>query len=305
MSKRKIGTAPEASIRIIIGPRDKKVIRDLLLLGAMSRSQIQDLHFGSIQRCNSRLAKLRSAGHISRAYLPSALSAAQAVYTVGPSAGPIVQSVLADLGIELTREELRMQTRRPPLALLQHALAIGDVYAAFRKAAMGGIGFDLWLPERVVRQEYAIRRADASAGKEATWRKEVFNPDAFLRLAGPGTGRFHCFFFEVDLAHTNSRQFAAKVAIHQRYLESGLFTERFGERSFRTLVVTSGSESGRLRNLLALVEQAGSDLFWCTTFGLLAKFGPLAAIWHTPGGDQPVRLIDATADDMGTGRERT
>lgn len=261
----------------------------LFLNRTLTRGQLQALFFSSVPRCNARLRQLFDWGFLSRSYLPTAPFGSQALYTVGKAALPLVTAHLAGEGLALDPEDVRTQCRRPALSLLEHTLAIGDVYIAVQRAlgAQAAVRLECWLPERLCRHEYEVRRAEGDA--RGRWRKEVFQPDGFLRLTCRGVPSGCNAFLEVDRGHTNGRQFAGKVRTHGRYLASGLFAETFGGDEFRTLVITTGPK--RADNLRALAEQEGSDLFWFTTFESVARAGWLAPIWRAPSRPALASLI--------------
>jgi len=239
----------------------------------MSRGQIQALYFGSTVRCNARLRLLFDHGFVSRYYLPAAPFGAQAIYRIGKAAVSLVATRL-----EMEVDEVSRLFRRSTTAqFVEHTLAIVDLYLAFREAVANEAETEMerWLPELLCRHEYEMRLV--ATGQ---YRKEVFKPDAFVRLARRGATGYSSYFMEVDLGHTSSGQFVGKLASHQRYLDSGLFAETFGCDRFYTLVVTTGQR--RLENLCSLVESCGSDLFWFTTFDVVRASGPLGPIWQVP-----------------------
>jgi len=181
--------------------------------------------------------------------------------------------------LELEEDEVKKQCRFSGTpTFLEHTLAVVEVRLALRDACVAHpeLELELWVPEPLCRHEYDI----APARSLAPFRKEVFKPDGFARLRRPSEGTYFSFFLEADLGHTSSRQFAGKVAMHQRYGESGLFGEVYGTDSFHTLVVTTGPR--RVANLLALCRDLGSEVFRFTTFAQLEQSGPLAPIWQGP-----------------------
>ncbi len=258
----------------------------------MTRGQIQALFFSSVPRCNARLRQLFDWGYLSRAYLPTAPFGSQALYCAGRAAFPLIRQYLDLTGLRADEADIAAQCRRPALSLLEHTLAIGDVYIAVQNALAvhAHIRLDHWLPERFCRHGYEVRRADGSAGAgTGRWRKEVFQPDAFLRLTRGASPAARNLFLEVDRGHTNSRQFARKLRTHAHFLGGGLFADVFGWPDFHTLVVTTGQK--RLDNLRALAEQEANGLFWFTTFEAIDRSGLLAPIWRAPFTADALGLI--------------
>ena len=270
---------PGAVTGMRLEERDRDLLCDLFWQRAMSRGQLQRLYFSSLVRANARLRLLFDHGFVSRYFLPAAPYGAQAVYSLGKAAVPVVARAL-----ELEEDEVRRGCRFSGTpTFLEHTLSIVEVRLAFRDACARHpeVDLELWVPEPLCRHEYEISLASGLAPA----RKEVFKPDGFLRLLRKTDGKYLSFFLEADLGHTSARQFAGKVAMHGRYLESGLFGEVYGTDSFQTLVVTTGPR--RVQNLLSLCREMGSDLFRFTTFAQLEQEGPLAAIWQGPSEAPP------------------
>ena len=277
-----------------IGPRDRDLLFAVFLNQTLTRGQIQTLFFFSVSRCNARLRQLFDWGYLARATLPTAPFGAQALYMAGKAAVPLLTQQLAAADIQAEMADIRAQCLRPALSLLEHSLAVADVYVAVQKAleARPGVRLEHWLPERFCCHAYELRRTDGSgSGSPGRWHKEVFRPDAFLRLTAARAGELASanYFLELDRGHTNSRQFLGKLRTHARFLESGLFRDSYGWDRFQTLVVTTGRD--RARNLRKLSEQEGSGLFWFTPAEAVQKDGILASIWHVPGHSDPVPLI--------------
>ncbi len=272
---------PKVTAGMRVEPRDEQLLCDLFLQRLMSRGQIERLYFTSTARCNARLRQLFDHRFVTRFYPPVAPYGAQALYTVGTTALPLVARLL-----EMELPEVQGYYRRSKTpAFIEHTLAIVDVWLAFREALSkhGEWELESWVPELQCRHEYDIR----TAGDK--WRKEAFKPDGFARLARRDEDVFRSYFFEIDLGHTSSRQFLNKLLTHQRYLESGLFRESFDTESFRTLVVTTGQR--RLNNLRSLVAAQKSDLFWFTTFETLQRQNALAPIWSIPADSASASVI--------------
>ena len=74
--------------------RDRELLCDLLWQRAMSRSQLERLYFSSLVRANARLRLLFDHGFVSRYFLPAAPYGAQAVYSLGKAAVPVVAGLV-------------------------------------------------------------------------------------------------------------------------------------------------------------------------------------------------------------------
>lgn len=269
---------PEAGLRL--EERDESLLGDLFRHRFMTRGQIEALYFTSTVRCNARLRQLFDYHFVRRYYLPAAPYGAQAIYSIGKQAVPVVAARL-DVEINEVAEQYR-RTRTP--SFIEHTLAIVDLWLAFRNACGTDVGISLerWLPEMLCRHEYQIREKGTDL-----WKKEAFKPDAFVRLLH--AGQYHNYFIEVDLGHTSSQQFLGKLLTHQRYLESGLFREIYAGDTFKTLVITTSQR--RLLNLRSLVIKQNSRLFRLTTFESIQYEGIFGPIWRVTEDDQKSPLL--------------
>jgi hypothetical protein len=234
----------ESRGRVWITERDEKLLVDLFLHQAMSRGQLQDIHFGSTARCNARLRKLYDHGYVVRDFHPMAPYGSQGIYRVGPKAATLVARHLdADAGYikSLCRGSKRLE-------FLEHTLEIVDFSLWVRRSLKQGNSYTLesWMPELQVRHEYEL---GATGG--ATVR-HVFKPDAFLRLR-ESENRLHAFFLEIDRGNASAASFAQKASHYEQYLSSGLFQEMYGAAAFSVLVVTTGEK--RAQHLLATLPQ--------------------------------------------------
>lgn len=269
---------PKVAGGLRLEERDEQILSDLFLHRLMSRGQIERSYFSSTVRCNARLRQLFDYKFVARHYPPYAPFGAQAIYSVGKEALPLVARRLE---MELP-EVARYYRRTKTPTFIEHTLAVVDIWMKFREAvaAQPNLELDLWLAELQCRHEWDIR---ASGG---AWRKESFKPDGFFRLARPD-GTFFSFFIEADLGHTSARQFVGKLQTHARYLESRLFAETYGCDWFRTLVVTTGQR--RLANLRALAAEHKNALFWFSTFDLMGS--PFERVWSKPEVSEPDFLL--------------
>ena len=248
----------------------------------MTRGQIQALYFHSVVRCNVRLRQLFDHGYVARYYLPAAPFGAQAIYSIGKAAIPLIAKTLEMDMAEVTKQYRRSKTP----TFIEHTLEIVSLMLAFREVAVQDpkIKMERWVPEMLCRHEYQIQQGSSR------WVKEIFKPDGFVRLVTKSGGQLWNYFIEVDLGHTSSCQFRGKLIAYEQYLKSGLFREIYGCDSFRTLVVTTSPK--RLENLRTLVAAQQSSLFWFTTFAAIRPVGILAPIWRAPAQDGYKCLLD-------------
>lgn len=261
---------PKIATGMRLEERDEQILQDLFLHRLMSRGQIERTYFSSTARCNARLRLLFDYQFVARHFPPYAPFGAQAIYSVGKAALPVVAR---RLGMDLN-EVVRFYRRIQSPTFIEHTLAMVEIWIRFREVVESEptLSLALWLAEMQCRHEWEIR---IPGGK---WHKETFKPDGFARIKLPDMELN--FFLEADLGHTSATQFLKKLLTHQRYLESGLFEQVYGGTNFKTLVITTGER--RLRNLLALVETQKSSLFWFTTFSELKSNILKSDLWHVP-----------------------
>ena len=258
-------------------PRDIRLLEDLYGYGCMLRSQIQTLHFGSVQRANARLLQLFQAGYIVRAEMPiptsqGVSSGYQFAYLLGSKAIPYVA---ATTGID--PELIRQQLRKGTPGYLLHTIEIVNFRLSVETAARSNPEIELiqFVPERLCRHSYRYRLHEQGA---ETWHTEVYKPDAVVLLSS--RGQKSGYSVEIDLGHTNSKEFMTKLQIHTRYSQTPeLFENRYGMKKKGILVITTGSL--RKANLLSLAEKTDCKLVRITTFDELRKLGAFEKIWSS------------------------
>jgi hypothetical protein len=270
--------APEPRARLRLNGRDLDVLAFLFDNSLASRSQIQELFYGSRAYCNTRLRSLFDHNLVLRHFPAVTLGGRfgeEAVYSVGPAAVPLLAERLEE-PFEAVKAHIR---RREAPLFVAHTLRTVDIYLHLRRDALPrDIEVERWVGEVRARHDYQWR--DAS-GK---WHNESFKPDGYLRLADPSTSStcgHRSYFIECDMGHASSGQWKVKVAAHRRYLETGLFASTFGEQAFTTLVVTTGER--RLDHLREATLDGGVAFFRFTTFAALDAHGAFGAIWNSPG----------------------
>lgn len=251
------------------------------MLRAVNRATLQALSFTSVSRCNQRLMFLARAGYLNQHKLACI---SPAIYTCGKLGVPIGLEACAQDGVDFTYEDIRVQSRRPSLSLLEHALEIGRVYAAFNRSTgeRVGITFERFLPERLVRDDWEIRRTDQHPKGSSRYWREVFAPDGAVRLLRAGSSLPLWLFLEVDRGCTNG-QFQDKLRSHSRYIEHGMATDTFGRSIFKTAIITANDR--RAAGLLKIACDQQTDFTIVTTVQCISQLGPFAPIWRMPRCD--------------------
>lgn len=274
---------PEPVRRLRLNDRDLELLAFLYDNHLASRSQLQQLFYGSKAYCNFRLRALFDHEIVLR-HFPSITLAGnwgeEAIYTLGPAAVPFLVRHLEE--DEETMAAHARRHRSP--SLISHSLHVVDIYLAFRRALMNSrkCTLERWLGETSTHHPYQRR-----AGER--WESEVFKPDGFLRLeTNAPLVRHFPFFIECDLGNTSSRAWKTKVTTHRKYLESGLFDSVYGGEGFETLVVTTGEK--RLNNLAEVTREVGGDFFRFTTWPQFRQ-NPMGTVWLSANHSQSQLLL--------------
>lgn len=77
----------------MLTPRDETLLTDLFLNRAMSRTQVEEMHFGSVARANARLRQLFDHGYVLRRYRDDCPYGSQAVYSIAAKAVPLARII--------------------------------------------------------------------------------------------------------------------------------------------------------------------------------------------------------------------
>lgn len=248
----------------IIQERDRRLLRELAVLIVVDREQAKVVAgFHSTTRVNVRLLALTEAGLLKRFFLGTIGGARKALYALAPA------------GANLVQVPLRGPRRRHDETLVtdffvMHQLRTNEVMLAAR---YGNAPHDF-----------------------ATWQSfhEPLHdvppviPDGYLAFTG--YKELHAFI-EADLGHETTRVWRKKVEAYVSYAVSGKFTERFGHRQFRVLVVAPSPT--RIALLRTTTAQITEKIFWFTTFDAIRTQGFWSSIWLRPTDTTPQSLIEA------------
>jgi hypothetical protein len=280
---------------VALTERDHELLVSLLKYRYLSTSQLQRLHFPSLQTAARRLRLLAEAGY---------------VISFRPKASDDRLATLARLGAETVANrlgvplsELGWDARREKpkdYLFLEHFLATGDFRISLTRACAHSEDVRLlgFLPEHLVERtpKGAVRKyvRDVIADVTDHRQKLTHAPDGVFALERGGTAAL--FFLEVDRGTevlTNpSRGFLKIVRFYlsaivsnsyQRYQADFGATKPFN--AFRVLVVTSSPE--RLANIRSICgrtpfEPAHAKRFlWLTTDDALRDDALLTRSWSS------------------------
>lgn len=256
-------------------PRDIQALKAIYEYRAISHRQLLDLVFGKNHPSigTKRLYALYHNGYVERMFLP-----ARGGVAVSPTVYLLAEKGARELSLRgdyadfyWSKDHLRIGS-----LFLQHTLSISEVRVQLTLACQdAGVSLVEWRGERELKHSYDTVSISTAAGGT---RQQPIIPDGYFVL-NTLTGKRH-FMLELDRGTMEGKRFRAKVEGYQAYLDSGLYTQRFGTKSLRILTVTESDR--RLKNLKAITERAGGkSRFWFTTLDALASAHILSSpIWH-------------------------
>lgn len=269
--------SPNRSV-CVLQKRDEDLLLDLFGHGVLTRTHIMQLgHFGSVQRCNSRLLRLRQHAYVQLVRHPAAGGASPALYRVGHKAA---QNLTERLGIT-TAEFQRAAGSAAAVTFLEHTAKLVELRLAFEKALREATAERWsWRSEALCRHVYAV-----------DGQRRVVKPDSFV--CWESSGEKENWFVELDLGNASQGALRSKLESYALYHKDGAYREVYGQESFGVLIVTSGQQ--RLHNLLTQCLSLPFPVLGTVTPTLLAA-GPLAPIWSGPAGSRwPSTLMRRTS----------
>jgi len=245
--------------RLIVQERDRRLLRELAVMRIIDREQAkQVVGFGSTTRANARLVALMRAGLLRRYFVASSAGGKKALYATSEKGALLVGVPYRGL-------------RRPQHQLLvadftvEHQLAVNDLHCAlqYQPIPVPGVTFSRWLAFQQVLTP-ALRLI----------------PDGYVELRTPaGT---LAAFFEVDFGTETLAIWKEKADKYLQLAISGEYARKFGERSFRVLVITHSDR--RALSIRKMVGAITKKIFW---FAKLAdaKRDFFGTIWQRCTGD--------------------
>lgn len=267
--------------------RDCRIIRAVNDCVVLRTDQVQTLEFNSASPAYERLEKLYHYEYLNRHFITQV--------TTAPAASKMVYSIteLSATVLAVTFGYTSSDINYPGRAVsnwktLQPILAVNDFRVHLMRAANEFDGFKLlrWIPEKDFRAHPDVVYVKDSKGKT---KKSPFYPDGYAILQTPlGEARF---FVEVDSGTEGLEQFRSQIKVHQEYMLSGLYQERFKTDILRVVVVTNSDK--RLRDLRRAITQVGGGTrYWLTTFHRATWRDLLTApIWYKVTDDKPYPFI--------------
>lgn len=267
--------------------RDCRILKAINDCVVLRTEQVQILEFNSSSPAYERLEKLYHYEYLNRHFITqvaAAPAASKIVYSITPLAASVLAATFGYTATEINYPGRAVSNWKT----LQPILAVNDFRVHLMRAAKEHEGFKLegWIPEKEFRARPDFVYTKDSKNKT---KKSPLYPDGYAILKTPlGEVRF---FVEVDSGTEGLEQFRSQIKIHQEYMLSGQYKERFKTDILRIVIVTNSDK--RLRDLRKAIAQVGGGArYWLTTTSR-ATWTDLfhSPIWYKVVDDEPHPFI--------------
>jgi hypothetical protein len=263
--------------------RDKRILEAIHAFdGMMGFSQIQRMFFTGVSQAKQRMMLLYQHGYVNRPNREQRRRTPEMIYWLDKNGAKVV-AAKNSLGLR----EFKW-VEEPRWFQVEHDLAVNDFRLDMQAACEvhKEIALAHWLPERefwaypdTIKFTYRGRSTD---------RK--IRPDGYFMLTTPKHNIR--YLLEIDRStEDNPRFFREKIIPGLAYIRSEAYEDRFGYRSGRWLVVTTGER--RLANMLRQARRAeAKGLFYFTTYDKVKPETLLTEpIWQRGDRDESVPLV--------------
>jgi hypothetical protein len=263
--------------------RDKRIIEAVHAYdGLLSFSQIRRLFFNGKSQAELRLRFLYQHKFLNRLGKKERLRAPEMVYWLDQQGAGYVASLE---GIPLSEFSWR---KEPRWFQIEHDILVNDFRLDLEQACQSNQNVDLesWLPE----SEFWAYPDRIEYTHNNKTMKRYIRPDGYFMLATEK--HLIRYLLEIDRStEDNPRFFREKILPGLAYIKSQAYQERFGHRSGRWLVVTTGER--RMKNMLRQAKKAeAKGVFYFTTFDQVnvetILFSP---IWRREDRPEAVPLL--------------
>ena len=264
--------------------RDQRILEAIHAYdGMLGFSQIQRMFFTGKSQTEKRLMLLYQNRYLNRPNKEERRRIPEMVYWLDKRGAGIVA------GRNSTPLKDFFWRKQPRWFQVEHDLAVND----FRLNMVEACHYDpatrltTWTPESEF-WSYPDKISYQYQNKEI---KRNIRPDGFFMLTLP-SGPIIRYLLEIDRStEDNPRFYREKILPGMAYLRSDAYKERFGHRSGRWLVVTTGKR--RLANMLRQARRAKTKgLFYFTTFDQVAPDSLIySPIWQREDREEPVPLV--------------
>ena len=275
--------------RIKIPPNMRLTERDQHVLeaihaydGMLGFSQIQRLFFTGKSQTEQRLKLLYQHRYLNRPDRDQRSRIPEMIYWLDNKGAEIVASLQ---GTPLREFTWRKQ---PRWFQVEHDLAVNDFRLDMIEACIQDpeINLETWIPES---EFWAYPDRIEYLHKDRRIKRNI-RPDGYFMLATPE--HFLRYLLEIDRStEDNPRFLREKILPGLAYIKTEAYQDRFGHRSGRWLVVTTGEK--RMTNMLRQARRGkAKGLFYFTTYDQVSVNTLLhAPIWRRADRDDQVPLL--------------
>lgn len=263
--------------------RDRRILEAIHAYdGMLGFSQIKRLFFTGKSQAEQRLKLLYQHGFVNRPTRVQRLRMPEMVYWLDKNGAELVASLHS---VSLAEFFWR---KEPRWFQVEHDLAVNNFRLDLIDACQTqtDVTFETWVSES---EFWANPDLVTYKYKDHDISRRI-RPDGFFML-GLGKHRIR-YLLEIDRStEDNPRFFREKILPGLAYLRSQAYEDRFGHRSGRWLVVTTGER--RLRNMLSQARHSRTQgLFYFTTFEKISATTMLSMpIWQRADRDELVPLL--------------
>jgi len=250
--------------------------------GMLSFPQIRRMFFTGKSQTEQRLKLLYQHGYLARPNKDQRRRLPEMIYWLDKKGAEIVASLD---GTPLKEFPWRVE---PRWFQVEHDLAVNDFRLDLVEACSQDTEINLktWIPE----SEFWAYPDKVSYTFQDKTIKRNMRPDGYFMLTF--TKNRIRYLLEIDRStEDNPRFYREKILPGLAYLKSKAYEERFGHRSGRWLVVTTGDR--RLKNMLSQAQRANTNgLFYFTSFDKINPNTLLQSpIWQRTDREEPVPLV--------------
>jgi len=272
-------------------PRDKQILEAIYQFeGVLADYQLRRLFFNSDRRMKGRMSVLYHNQYVDRFTRQQQNSYGLMAYFLDEQGIEYLSSVRGILPKELNA---RLKDERT--SLIRHDVKLNDVHIAVVEAIERLPKTELveWINSRTFWSAYdTVTYTDGKGNK----KQRHIKPDAFIHVASSTSGKLlHSrLLLELDMRTEHNPRFVEeKVRPGLAYINSETYKERFGAKSGRWLVVTTGET--RVANMKRHAERVGgaAKAFYYTTFAEATEPGAFFTqpIWRRATVAEPVALF--------------
>lgn len=263
--------------------RDRRILEAIHAYdGILGFSQIKRLFFTGKSQAEERLKLLYQNKYIDRPNREQRMRLPEMIYWLDKAGAEIIASMNSVAPGEF------QYRKKPRWFQVDHDLAVNNFRLDVVEACQGApdVILESWVPES---EFWSYPDKITYTFNEKTLKRAIRPDGLFIIMTTENRWRY---LLEIDRStEDNPRFLREKIIPGLAYPKSKQYEQRFGHRSGRWLVVTTGER--RMRNMLRQARSAeAKSLFYFTTFDQVGVDTLLySPIWRRADQDQPVSLL--------------